>query len=336
MVQLQHYDNGVYALESGYGRPLLAAIHLIVEGDRVAIVDTANNAALSRVQEALVQLGLGPGNVDFVVLTHIHLDHAGGAGSFMQAFPKARLVVHPRGARHMAEPSKLWAGVSAVYGEERAREFYGELIPIPAERILEAEEGTVLSLGGRELLCIDLPGHAKHHIGLVDKKGGGIFTGDTFGLSYRELDLKQGDQVKQFVFPTTTPVQFDPEAMHASIDRLLSFNRGDLLSERLDLCGPQPTGIAPVVQCAQLVQALIAEDAEPVADLAAGDSQQLGDLLSGTPLIDPQEGREALEDAAVLSLPSPFTDLSPLLSSQADDLHRPPSLPPLRLRSSRP
>lgn len=223
MVQLQCYENGVYALESGYGRPLLAAIHLIVEDGRVAIVDTANNAALSRVQDALAQLGVEPESVDYVVLTHIHLDHAGGAGSFMQAFPNARLVVHPRGARHMAEPSKLWAGVSAVYGETRAREFYGELIPIPAERILEAEEGALLSLAGRELLCIDLPGHAKHHIGLVDRKGGGIFTGDTFGLSYRELDQGEGEQARQFVFPTTTPVQFDPEAMHASIDRLLSF-----------------------------------------------------------------------------------------------------------------
>lgn len=223
MIQLQCYDNGVFALESGYGRPLLAAIHLIVENGRVAIVDTANNAALPRVQEALRQLGLGPESVDYVILTHIHLDHAGGAGSFMQAFPNARLVVHPRGARHMAEPSKLWAGVSAVYGETRAREFYGELIPIPAERIIEAEDGAVLDLGGRELLCIDLPGHARHHIGLVDKKGGGIFTGDTFGLSYRELDLHQGDQAKPFVFPTTTPVQFDPAAMHASIDRLLSY-----------------------------------------------------------------------------------------------------------------
>lgn len=110
---------------------------------------------------------------------------------------------------------------------------------------------------------------------------------------------------------------------------------GDLLPEPIDLSGPQPTGIAPVVQRAQLLQALVAEDAEPVADLATGDAQQLGDLLPGAPLIDPQEGGEALEDAAVVGLPSSFTDLLPLLSGQPDDLHRPPSLPPLRLRPPR-
>jgi len=221
------YDNGVYALESGYGRPILAAIHLIVEEGRVAIVDTANNASLPRVQAALASLGLGDGDVDYVVLTHIHLDHAGGAGAYMQAFPNARLVVHPRGARHMAEPSKLWAGVVAVYGEQRAREFYGDLIPVPDARIIEAAHNTSLYLAGRELLCLDLPGHAKHHLGLVDRKGGGIFTGDTFGLSYRELDLPDQPvpgETMQFVFPTTTPVQFDPQAMHASIDLLLSFD----------------------------------------------------------------------------------------------------------------
>ncbi len=218
------YEQGVYALESGYGRPHLAAIHLIVDEGRVAVVDTAHNASLPRVQAALVALGLTDDCMDYVVLTHIHLDHAGGAGAYMQAFRNARLVVHPRGARHMAEPSKLWAGVVAVYGESRARDFYGDLIPVSAERIIEAGHGTRLQLGSRELLCLDLPGHAKHHLGLVDRKGGGIFTGDTFGLSYRELDLQVGGELQQFVFPTTTPVQFDPAAMHASIDLLLSFD----------------------------------------------------------------------------------------------------------------
>lgn len=221
---LMSCGQGVYSLESGYGRPLLAAIHLIIEEGRVAIVDTANNASLPRVRAALAALGLGDECVDFVVLTHIHLDHAGGAGSYLQAFPNARLVVHPRGARHMADPAKLWAGVVAVYGEGRAKAFYGNLLPVPLDRIIEATPHSLLRLGSRELLCIDLPGHARHHIGLVDAKGGGIFTGDTFGLSYRELDQTVDGRVLQFVFPTTTPVQFDPRAMHESIDLLLSFN----------------------------------------------------------------------------------------------------------------
>lgn len=217
------FDAGIYALDSGYVRPFLDSIHLIVEKGHVAVVDTGNSASLARVQAQLGRLGLGPEAVDFVILTHIHLDHAGGAGAFMAAFPRARLVVHPRGARHMADPSKLWAGTVAVYGEAQAQKLYGSILPIDPERILEAHHETVLDLAGRELLCLDTPGHAKHHICIVDKKGQGIFTGDTFGLSYRELDQTVGGQVRQYIFPTTTPVQFDPEAMHRSIDLLLSF-----------------------------------------------------------------------------------------------------------------
>jgi glyoxylase-like metal-dependent hydrolase (beta-lactamase superfamily II) len=137
----------------------------------------------------------------------------------MAAFPNAQLIVHPRGARHMAEPSKLVAGVTAVYGAEYVNRIYGEILPIPAERIIEAADGFTLSLAGRELLCIDTPGHARHHICIVDKKTGGIFTGDMFGLSYREHDVDG----RPFIFPTTTPTQFEPDEMRASINRLLSF-----------------------------------------------------------------------------------------------------------------
>jgi glyoxylase-like metal-dependent hydrolase (beta-lactamase superfamily II) len=165
-------------------------------------------------------LGLDVSAVDYVVLTHIHLDHAGGAGAMMAAFSNARLVVHPRGARHMAEPSRLVAGVCAVYGAEYVQRVYGEILPIPKERIIEAPDGLVISLAGRELLCIDTPGHARHHICIVDKKTSGIFTGDMFGLSYRELDVDG----RQFIFPTTTPTQFEPAEMRHSIQRLLSFS----------------------------------------------------------------------------------------------------------------
>jgi glyoxylase-like metal-dependent hydrolase (beta-lactamase superfamily II) len=219
MFDWRDYRNGIYAFDAGYVRPILAAIHLVVESGRVALVDTGSNDALPNALAALERLGLNVAAVDYVILTHIHLDHAGGAGSMMAAFPNAQLVVHPRGARHMAEPSKLVAGVTAVYGAEYVNRIYGDILPIPAERIIEAADGFTVSLAGRELLCIDTPGHARHHICIVDKKTGGIFTGDMFGLSYREHDVDG----RPFIFPTTTPTQFEPDEMRASISRLLSF-----------------------------------------------------------------------------------------------------------------
>jgi len=219
MFDWRDYGNGIFAFDAGYVRPVLAAIHLIVEDGRVALIDTGSNDALPNALAALGRLGLTTAAVDHVILTHIHLDHAGGAGRMMAYFPNARLVVHPRGARHMADPARLVAGVIQVYGAEYVSRVYGEIVPIPPERIIEAPDGHVISLAGRELLCLDTPGHARHHNCIVDRRTGGIFSGDMFGLSYREHDVNG----RQFIFPTTTPTQFDPVAMHASIDRLLSF-----------------------------------------------------------------------------------------------------------------
>lgn len=214
------YAHGVSAIDSGYVRHLHAAIHFVVENGRVAIVDTGTNDSLPRVESALDEMGLSVEQVDYIVLTHIHLDHAGGAGLLMQACPNARLVVHPRGSRHMADPTKLVAGAAAVYGAQEVHRMYGEILPIESGRIIEASHETVINLCGREFLCLDTPGHARHHICILDRGSNAIFTGDTFGLSYRELD----NEGRQFVFPTTTPVQFEPEAMHHSIDLLMSYS----------------------------------------------------------------------------------------------------------------
>ncbi len=218
MFDWRDYGNGIIAFDAGYVRPILAAIHMVVEDGHVAFIDTGSNDALPNALAALARLGLDNLAVDYVILTHIHLDHAGGAGNLMRAFPNAKLVVHPRGARHMAEPSKLVAGVTAVYGSEYVQRVYGEIVPVPAERIVEAPDGHVVSLNGRELLCLDTPGHARHHICIVDKQANGIFTGDMFGLSYRELDVAG----RQFIFPTTTPTQFEPDEMRVSILRLMA------------------------------------------------------------------------------------------------------------------
>lgn len=213
MFDFRDYGNGIFAFDSGYLRPLLAAVHLVVERGRVALIDTGTNRTLDRTLTVLKRLGLGPEAVDYVILSHIHLDHAGGAGAMMQAFPQARLVVHPRGVRHMVEPSQLVAGVTEVYGAAYVAEMYGEILAIPAGRIVEARHETVIDLAGRSLLCLDTPGHARHHIVVVDRKTGGAFTGDLFGLSYPIMDVG----ARQFLFPTTTPTQFDPEAMRRSL-----------------------------------------------------------------------------------------------------------------------
>jgi glyoxylase-like metal-dependent hydrolase (beta-lactamase superfamily II) len=210
------YGNGIFVVDSGFFRPRLDAIHLIVEQGRAAVVDTGVNDSVPRVLQALEALGLDESSVDWVVLTHVHLDHAGGASQLMQRFPAARLLVHPRGARHMIDPARLLAGTVAVYGAEATKRMYGDIAPIPSDRVVEAPDGFAFDLAGRPLEVIDTPGHAKHHLCLVDRKAGFVFAGDTFGLSYRELDLGE----RQFVVPSTTPVQFDPAALHASIDRI--------------------------------------------------------------------------------------------------------------------
>lgn len=217
MPQVIDYAHGISAIDSGYHRPMLDAIHLIVEGDRAAIVDTGTNNSVPLVIEAMRQKGLRPEQVDYVILTHIHLDHAGGAGLFMRTFPQATLTVHPRGARHMADPTRLIAGTVAVYGEEATRRMYGDILPVPSARILETPHEASIRLNGRELRFLDTPGHARHHVAIYDTRSGHVFAGDVFGLSYREMD----QDGRQFIVPTTSPAQFDPEPYHRSVDLIL-------------------------------------------------------------------------------------------------------------------
>lgn len=209
---------GIHTIDTGFGRPQFDAAYLVVERDHGAFIDCGTSHSVPRLLAALTDAGLKRKQVDWLILTHVHLDHAGGAGALLQLLPNARLVAHPRGARHMIDPSLLWAGASAVYGEDVMQQHYGQLQPVPAERVVEAPDGHVVELAGRRLHCYDTPGHAHHHLCVHDPRASVCFTGDTFGLSYRELDSGHGP----FVLPTSSPVQFDPDAMHRSIDRLLA------------------------------------------------------------------------------------------------------------------
>ncbi len=212
--------HGIHTIDTGFVRPQFDAAYLIVENGRGAFVDCGTNFAVPRMLEALNEAGITAADVDWLILTHVHLDHAGGAGELIAQLPHAKLLVHPRGARHMIDPSALWAGASAVYGEAVMEQTYGRLRPIPAGRVVEAADGHVVELAGRALRCIDTPGHAKHHLTVYDARAHVCFTGDVFGLSYREFDTANGP----FILPTTSPVQFDPDALHASIKRLVALH----------------------------------------------------------------------------------------------------------------
>jgi len=220
MSRLIDYDNGVTAIDAHYQRPGLAAFYLVVEGDTAAFIDTGTSHSVRAAIDALLTRGLAPEDVAYVIPTHAHLDHAGGAGEMMRRFPHARLVAHPRAARHLIDPAKLIAGVTEVYGLEETERSFGTIVPIPAERVIEAPDEFTVDLNGRELRFLDTPGHARHHFCVVDTRTRSVFTGDTFGISYREFDTDKG----AFIFPTTTPVQFEPEVLHTSIDRLAGLN----------------------------------------------------------------------------------------------------------------
>lgn len=215
---MQHWGDGVFSVDSGYVRPRFDAIHLIVEGGRAAVVDTGTRDSVPRVMAALDAVGVAPDAVDWVLLTHVHLDHAGGAGHLMQRLPQARLAVHPRGAPHMIAPERLWAGTVEVYGSEAAEAMYGAPIAVPADRVVALADGDTVSLAGRVLESIDAPGHARHHLVLRDTATGHLFAGDTFGISYRELDVGG----RPLAFPSSTPVHFDPDALRDTLGRMLA------------------------------------------------------------------------------------------------------------------
>jgi glyoxylase-like metal-dependent hydrolase (beta-lactamase superfamily II) len=217
--RITRHPDGISAVDAEYVHPGHAAVHIIRHKGRGAFVDTGTNYSVPYLLAALEELDVARDAVDYVFLTHVHMDHAGGAGLLMRQLPNARLLVHPRGLPHMTDPSVVVAASQAVYGEEQFSRLYGDVLPVPPERIVSVPDGFRCELAGRELELIHTPGHALHHYAIVDRAHACIFSGDTFGISYRELDTPQGP----FILPTTSPSQFDPDQLISSIDRLMSY-----------------------------------------------------------------------------------------------------------------
>ena len=217
MTDLISFDKNVFCFDANYIRNKFAAIHFINQNNKLLIIDTATNYSANRFLNALRTLNISPESVEWIVLTHIHLDHAGGAGLLMKMCPNARLAVHQRGVRHMVNPEKLWASVVSVYGKEEAENQYGQLIPVDESRVIAMGEGEIISFQNRRLQIFDAPGHANHHIVIFDEESRSFFTGDAFGIAYPELTSEDGE----FIFISSTPTQFEPVKFDTTIKRIM-------------------------------------------------------------------------------------------------------------------
>ncbi len=212
-------DWGITVIDSGLSRQGLAACYLLEHNRHYAFIDAGTARTVPMLLDLLAAKNIDLEKVSYVIPTHVHLDHAGGAGLLMQHLPNAKMIIHPRGARHMIDPQKLQAGALAVYGGQAFAQLFGNLVPVIASRVIIAEDGYQLDFYGRQLQFVDTPGHARHHFCVWDPVSSGFFTGDAFGLSYKELDTDKG----AFLMPTSSPVQFDPQQWLITIDKLLAF-----------------------------------------------------------------------------------------------------------------
>jgi glyoxylase-like metal-dependent hydrolase (beta-lactamase superfamily II) len=251
--------DGLWAIDTGFHRDRFDAAYLVADGGRAAFIDTGTAFAVPRLLAALEAPGLPRSAVDFVIATHVHLDHAGGVGQLMQALPGAQLIVHPRGARHLIDPAALWQGALAVYGAAQMARAYGTLLPVAAERVRTTVDGETIALAGRPLVFAHTPGHALHHHCIWDARSQGWFTGDNFGMAYPEFNVDG----RAFIFPTTTPVQFDPEAMRASIARLMAASPRQMFLTHY-------SRVSDVADCAARLEQML--DATVAAALAQRDA----------------------------------------------------------------
>lgn len=192
----------------------------VINEAELTLIEVGPSPSVKYIKRGLEDLGHTLQEVKYIIVTHVHLDHAGGAGFLLGQCPNAKLIVHPRGARHLIDPQKLASGARAIYGDSFS-DIYDPIIPVPSDRVIEMSEGDTLEIGPSCTLEFwDTPGHAKHHFSIYDSVSNGIFTGDTAGIRY-ELLLREGVEL---YLPSTTPNHFNPNDMYASIKRIIEKN----------------------------------------------------------------------------------------------------------------
>lgn len=204
--------DGVITIDDMHlGNPLVIATYLL-EGDEPALVDPGPASTLPALEAGLARRGLGLGDIRAILLTHIHLDHAGATGSILARNPGARVYVHQVGAPHVVDPSRLLSSASQLYGE-MMQTLWGDIVPAPAESLITLAGGERFTLGGRSIRAFDAPGHAKHHLVYLDEQSGGAFVGDNGGVRLPGL---------RFVRPATPPPDIDLESWDRTLQMIES------------------------------------------------------------------------------------------------------------------
>ena len=192
------------------GAPGVVAAYLITGRNGHTLIETGPGSTLKALEAAVAATGARFGEVTQLVVTHIHLDHAGAAGTLLRRLPDARLFVHPKGAPHMIDPSKLISSATRIYGD-RMETLWGAFEPCTTERVVILEDGDEITCGSRTLRALHTPGHASHHIAYHDPQGRTVFTGDVGGVRIPGAT---------YVRPPTPPPDIDVAAWHTSVDRL--------------------------------------------------------------------------------------------------------------------
>ncbi|MCL6559523.1 MAG: MBL fold metallo-hydrolase [Firmicutes bacterium] len=218
MADMIDLGNNIYQIDvCEQGMPGRTSCYLIA-AEKVALIETGAAPGAGHLTAALKDLDIAPEKVKYIIVTHIHLDHAGAAGVLVRELPEAKVLVHPRGARHLIDPSRLIAGARAVYGD-RFERFFGEILPVPADRVHTPEDGETLDLGGgRVLTFYHTPGHARHHMVIHDQAVRGVYSGDALGVRFHALSKLVGFD---FTLPSTPPSEFDPPAALETMDRII-------------------------------------------------------------------------------------------------------------------
>ncbi|MBW1829645.1 MAG: MBL fold metallo-hydrolase [Deltaproteobacteria bacterium] len=207
----------IITIDCNYMYPRFAASYLMIEGDMAAFFETNTTHAVPLLLSALKESGLEPEQVQYIVVTHVHLDHSGGATLLAHMCPNATILAHDKAAKHIIDPEKLVKGAISIYGEADFQRLYGKINGIEARRVRIMEDGEKLRFGNRELEFIYTAGHARHHFCIHDSGSEGVFTGDSFGLGYPFLN-RDGPA---FIFPSTSPIGFDAPEARRSIEKIL-------------------------------------------------------------------------------------------------------------------